>query len=46
MVASGLRIDACSVTTAGVENGGDHYEPTMALLRAGIPVLGEKADFQ
>ena len=42
MVASGLRLDACSVTTAGVENGGDHYEPTMALLQAGIPVLGEK----
>ena len=42
MIASGLQLDACSVTTAGVENGGDHYEPTMALLRAGIPVLGEK----
>jgi len=25
-----------------VENGGDHYQPTMELLRAGIPVLGEK----
>lgn len=42
MLKSGLRIDACSVTTAGVENGGDHYKPTMELLRAGIPVLGEK----
>ena len=30
------------MTTAGVENGGDHYQPTMELLRAGIPVLGEK----
>ena len=28
--------------TAGEENGGDHYAPTMALLGAGIPVLGEK----
>ena len=27
---------------AGVENGGDHYKPTMELLAAGIPVLGEK----
>ena len=35
-------IDIASVCTAGVENGGDHYEPTMALLSAGIPVLGEK----
>ena len=36
------QIDIASVCTAGVENGGDHYEPTMALLDAGIPVLGEK----
>ena len=35
-------IDIASVCTAGVENGGDHYEPTMELLGAGIPVLGEK----
>ena len=35
-------IDIASVCTAGVENGGDHYEPTMALLGAGIAVLGEK----
>ena len=42
MLASGIRIDAASVCTAGVENGGDHYQPTMELLRAGIPVLGEK----
>lgn len=42
MLKSGIRLDACSVTTAGVENGGDHYTPTMELLRAGIPVLGEK----
>jgi predicted dehydrogenase len=42
MLASGLKIDFASVTTAGVENGGDHYAPTMELLNAGIPVLGEK----
>ena len=42
MVASGVRVDVASVCTAGVENGGDHYEPTMALLNAGIPILGEK----
>ena len=38
----GPEIEAASVCTAGVENGGDHYEPTMTLLGAGIPVLGEK----
>ena len=42
MLASGIRLDACSMTTAGVENGGDHYQPTMELLRGSIPVLGEK----
>ena len=42
MLKSDLRINACSVTTAGVENGGDHYKPTMELLAAGMPVLGEK----
>ena len=42
MLASGIQIDAASMATAGVENGGDHYTPTMELLRAGIPVLGEK----
>lgn len=42
MLASGMKIDAVSVTTAGKENGGDHYQPTMELLEAGIPVLGEK----
>jgi predicted dehydrogenase len=42
MLSSGARIDAASVCTAGKENGGDHYEPTMELLAAGIPVLGEK----
>jgi len=42
MVAAGVHIDVASVCTAGVENGGDHYEPTMDLLNAGIAVLGEK----
>jgi myo-inositol 2-dehydrogenase / D-chiro-inositol 1-dehydrogenase len=42
MLASGVKIDAASMATAGVENGGDHYTPTMELLAAGIPVLGEK----
>lgn len=42
MLASGIQIDAASMCTAGVENGGDHYKPTIELLGAGIPVLGEK----
>jgi len=42
MLKSGIQIDAASMCTAGVENGGDHYKPTMELLGAGIPVLGEK----
>ncbi len=36
------QLDAVSVTTAGVENGGDHFEPVMQCLEAGINVLGEK----
>jgi predicted dehydrogenase len=42
MLKSGTKIDAASMCTAGKENGGDHYTPTMELLSAGIPVLGEK----
>ena len=42
ILAAGVRLDAVSVCTAGKENGGDHYAPTMQLLRAGIPVLGKK----
>ncbi len=42
MLAANLPIDFASVCSAGVENGGDHYKPTMQLLNAGIPVLGEK----
>jgi predicted dehydrogenase len=42
MLASGLRLDACSMCTRGEENGGEHFTPTMELLEAGIAVLGEK----
>ena len=42
MLDSGIELDACSMCTAGEENGGDHYTPTMELLAAGLPVLGEK----
>ncbi len=42
MLKSGIKIDAASMCTAGKENGGDHYAPTMELLEAGVPTLGEK----
>src|ERR1051325_3343464 len=42
MLDSGTSIDIASVATAGEENGSHHYAPTMELLAAGIPVLGEK----
>lgn len=42
MLESGPALDAASMCTAGVENGGDHHAPTMELLQAGIPTLGEK----
>ncbi len=42
LLSSGLEINAASICTAGVENGSHHYKPTMELLNAGIPVLGEK----
>ena len=42
LLGSGVELDAASVTTAGVENGSHHYAPTMQLLAAGVPVLGEK----
>jgi len=42
LLRSGIRIDCASMCTAGKENGGDHYRPTMELLEGGIPVLGEK----
>ncbi|HVC32119.1 MAG TPA: Gfo/Idh/MocA family oxidoreductase [Chloroflexota bacterium] len=35
-------LDVVSVTTAGPENGGHHYEPVMQALDAGVNVLCEK----
>jgi len=37
-----VELDAVSITSAGIENGGDHFEPTMQCLEAGLNVLGEK----
>ena len=42
MLDSGIELNLVSVCTKGAENGGEHYAPTMELLQAGIPVLGEK----
>ena len=42
MLESDVKIDAASMATKGEENGGDHFEPTMQLLEAGVPTLGEK----
>lgn len=42
MLESGIQLDACSVATKGEENGSEHFEPTMELLAAGVPVMGEK----
>ena len=36
------QLDAVSVATAGPENGGHHYEPTMECFEAGLHVLCEK----
>lgn len=36
------NLDAVSVATGGVENGSDHYAPTMEALEAGVHVLVEK----
>jgi predicted dehydrogenase len=38
----GDKLDAVSVCSAGKENGGDHYRPTMECLEAGLHVLTEK----
>jgi len=37
-----LQPDVCSVATSGVENGSDHYLPTIQALEAGCHVLCEK----
>jgi predicted dehydrogenase len=37
-----VQPDLCSITTAGVENGSDHYLPTMQALEARCHVLCEK----
>jgi UDP-N-acetylglucosamine 3-dehydrogenase len=39
---AGEQFDAASVATAGLENGGHHYEPTIQLIEAGKHVLVEK----
>jgi predicted dehydrogenase len=38
----GGELDAVSVCSAGMENGGDHHAPTMECLNAGLHVLCEK----
>ncbi len=35
-------LDAASIATGGFENGGDHYEPVVQCLEAGLDVLCEK----
>ena len=37
-----VELNAVSVTTAGPENGGHHYEPVMQCFDAGLHVLCEK----
>ena len=46
MLASGIQIDAASVCTAGVENGGDHYAADDGTAGGGHPGAGRKADLQ
>jgi UDP-N-acetylglucosamine 3-dehydrogenase len=41
MVRSG-ELDLVSITTAGPENGGHHYEPAVQAMNAGLHVLVEK----
>ena len=40
LLAGGSRFDAASVCSAGKENGGDHYEPTIELLSRRHPGAG------
>ena len=35
-------LDAASIATGGFENGGDHYEPVLKCVEAGLDVLCEK----
>jgi len=42
LLASNIQLDLVSVCTKGEENGSEHFAPTMELLKASIPVLGEK----
>src|SRR4051794_37365645 len=37
-----VKLDAVTVSSAGVENGGDHAEPALQCMDAGIHVLCEK----
>ena len=37
-----VKLDAVSVTTAGPENGGHHFDPVMECFEAGLHVLVEK----
>ncbi|MDN4522976.1 Gfo/Idh/MocA family protein [Fictibacillus fluitans] len=42
MLESKTELNLVSVCTKGEENGSEHFDPTIQLLSAGIPVLGEK----
>ena len=44
MLESGIQIDAASMCTAGVENGGDHYQATVELLEGGLELAAMAQD--